>query len=102
MHAAAIGLISRYPPRFLSENGAVGVTEQNDDQQEDSFRLYASLFSSPLSRSSMPRDHLPRAHDTPQTTKYMKPFVAVRLASFASTRITTERERSLHVAVGAL
>jgi hypothetical protein len=101
MHAAAIGLISRIS-RFFSGKGAIGVPEQKGDRHHDSFHLYASPFSSPLPRSSMPRDHLPRAHDTPRTVKYMKSFVAVPLASFASTRITTEEERSLHVAVGAL
>ncbi|GFG05571.1 putative uridine kinase C227.14 [Aspergillus lentulus] len=87
----------------FSEKGAIGVPEQNGDRQDDSFRLYASPFSSPLPRSSMPRHDLPRAHDTPQTINYMKKsFVAVRLTSSASIRITTEEERSLHVAVGAL
>ncbi|KAF4190137.1 hypothetical protein CNMCM7927_004867 [Aspergillus lentulus] len=87
----------------FSEKGAIGVPEQNGDRQDDSFRLYASPFSSPLPRSSMPRHYLPRAHDTPQTINYMKKsFVAVRLTSSASIRITTEEERSLHVAVGAL
>lgn len=61
--------------------------KQNDDRKDGSFLLYASLFSSPLPRSSMARDDLPRAHDTPQTIKYLN-----RLAFRASTRITTEKE----------
>ncbi|KAK9596700.1 hypothetical protein V6000_000404 [Aspergillus fumigatus] len=54
------------------EKGAIGVLEQNGDRHDDTSHLYASLFSSPLPRSSMPRDGLPRAHDTPQTISFIK------------------------------
>lgn len=85
------------------EKGAIGVLEQNGDRHDDTSRLYAK----PILISTSTEQHAPRRsaagpRHSSDHQLHKEVFLSQSASHLASTRITTEAERSLHVAVGAL